>query len=605
MVSRRGISYMVAMKALDSVVGRVQKGMRSPIAKTFLWTLPLTTLVFLAPISCLSPSGTEKAETTIDDRALAEHWAPIWYQDIDSTDYTVDYITNFDFDGDWDGTNNWENQPGYPLKAYIYYWVIETDTNWFVGYASFHPRHLCDSLDSCKPHENDMGGCLLTIRKDGSENGQFLNMVTWNQPHFYTYIDYDTKPSNQVTAGRQAISGDVQFDGSHPYVYIEAESHGVYGDSRWEQTGFPDNDGIIYTYKGTPREPEENDISGGIVGYDLKSISELWERRYPETHPSLFTTFGAFRGDITTGIPDMEENAAGAPWAWDDENDFPLVIMQDFFLHPYFFVDYYYDSLGTDFSHNYLHRSYIKSEPAAIIVTVDGLSYGNTFALFDRNPTERTDYLEVSFQTMDHAGAEWDVIPFRWDGDAKFTAKLVQELSTFLRNQYNRASSQGKKFIVVSHSWGTVLTHVALSNEASGRDPVTCDLYVTLGDALAALYNREQPVPTVQLLLQDLIVPYLDRIGYDYEVSPPPKADTHVNYWAWQDAVSGPLSIADQNVIIDPDFDPEDLESLSLEEIMDLQSIWHGYQSLHLSHAPGATPVRNDVLDHVIWLLTE
>jgi hypothetical protein len=449
-----------------------------------------------------------------------------------------------------------------------------------------------------------MTGLLLTIRKDGSETGQFLAMVTWNQPHFYTYIDYDKKPSNKITAGNQVISGDVQFDGSHPYVYVGAEQHGVYGDRRWEQRGFPGNDGIVYQYTGIPEQPGEADTAGGSVGYDLKSIGELWKRRYPETYPDIFDQFGVFRGDITEGI-DMEENAGKAPWAWDDDKDFPAVILQDFFLHPYFVMDYYCDGLGDNFSQNYVHRSYIKSEPVAIIVTVDGLSYGNTLVPFDVDLTPRTNYMEISWQTMDHGPDEWDVIPFRWDGDAKFTKELVQELRTFLRDQYNRASSQGKEFIVVSHSWGTVLTHVALSNEAVGNDPIICDLYITLGDPLAALYNREQPLGMVQLFLKPLVVKYLQTIGFDYKASPLPKADVYINYWAWQDHISGPIALASLNERIDPDFDPVVEESRSFDEIVDLTAVWHGYESLHLDHAPDNIPFRNSARDYAIETISD
>ena len=39
----------------------------------------------------------------------ASHWAPVWYQDTDSSRPWADYITGVDFDGDWQGDNNWDN----------------------------------------------------------------------------------------------------------------------------------------------------------------------------------------------------------------------------------------------------------------------------------------------------------------------------------------------------------------------------------------------------------------------------------------------------------------------------------------------------------------
>lgn len=60
--------------------------------------------------------------------------------------FRADYITSFNFDGDWDPLNNWNNLPQFELKAYIYYWVVETTTHWFIGYANFHPRDWSDDI---------------------------------------------------------------------------------------------------------------------------------------------------------------------------------------------------------------------------------------------------------------------------------------------------------------------------------------------------------------------------------------------------------------------------------------------------------------------------
>ncbi len=287
---------------------------------------------------------TAEAATTIGDLELAEYWAPVWYQDTDSSDYDADYITNFDFDDNWTGTDNWENQPNFTLKAYIYYWVVETETHWFIGYADFHPRDWSDiPLDP--QHENDMEGSLLVIKKDGSTYGQFLLMLTIAHLDFYSYKDYNTSPSKDVTDGHETIDGDVQFyQGHHPYIYVEAKGHGVYGDKRWETNDFPGGDGVVYYYTGTAEEP-----SGGNdrnVGYALKSIDELWSRRYDYT--DTFDSFGAFKGDSTS--------KANAPWGWDDWDD-GEVFAPDFFMDPAYLVDYYHDGLGT-FSSSYIYRSY-------------------------------------------------------------------------------------------------------------------------------------------------------------------------------------------------------------------------------------------------------
>ncbi len=314
---------------------------------------PLAIAIMLALLALATPPLACCSSTEHID--LAEYWAPVWYQDTDSTDYDAEYITRFDFDGNWLGSDNWENQPFYPLPAYIYYWVVETETNWFIGYADFHPRDWTDFPLIDTQHENDLEGCVLVIQRDGSEHGQFLLMITIAHWNFLSYKDFDSLPSGNVTSGTHSITGDVEFyDGHHPYLYVESEGHGVYGDQRWEDSDFPGGDGVVYYYTGVAEEP-----SGGNdrdVGYALESIDELWEMRYPDEHPDTWYAYGTFEGDITPGVVAMTANAADAPWGWDDWNDGDA-FESDLFMDPAYIVDYYHDGLG-DFSHTYVSRSY-------------------------------------------------------------------------------------------------------------------------------------------------------------------------------------------------------------------------------------------------------
>lgn len=45
---------------------------------------------------------TAPAAHAVSDADLADHWAPVLYQDTDSSDYDADYLSAVDFDGDWD-----------------------------------------------------------------------------------------------------------------------------------------------------------------------------------------------------------------------------------------------------------------------------------------------------------------------------------------------------------------------------------------------------------------------------------------------------------------------------------------------------------------------
>ncbi len=64
------------------------------------------------------------------EREIAAAFAPVFHQALGDKPRS-DYITNFDFDGDWQGDNNWDHadDPKFPLKAYVYYAVSETATH--------------------------------------------------------------------------------------------------------------------------------------------------------------------------------------------------------------------------------------------------------------------------------------------------------------------------------------------------------------------------------------------------------------------------------------------------------------------------------------------
>ena len=72
---------------------------------------------------------------------IAVRLVPTLYQAL-GPDPRFDYITAFDFDGDWRGDNNWVNAADEQrrLPAWVYYAVSETNTHYFVIYAAFHPR---------------------------------------------------------------------------------------------------------------------------------------------------------------------------------------------------------------------------------------------------------------------------------------------------------------------------------------------------------------------------------------------------------------------------------------------------------------------------------
>lgn len=129
------------------------------------------------------------------DKQIAAQFSPVFYQSLGNSPRS-DYITNFDFDGDWKGDNNWRNldNRSFPLRAWIYYSVTETATHYFIHYVYFHPRDYKSGLtpsalekllarknqrragkesagslanEIALSHENDLEGSLVVAEKRG------------------------------------------------------------------------------------------------------------------------------------------------------------------------------------------------------------------------------------------------------------------------------------------------------------------------------------------------------------------------------------------------------------------------------------------------------
>ncbi len=296
------------------------------------------------------------------DKQIAAQFAPIIYQGLGDQPRS-DYITNFDFDGDWQGDNNWANAGNktYPLRAVVYYSIIETATHYFVQYSFFHPRDykgglgkstLVDVLiqeglrragkdptgladDVALSHENDLEGCLIVAEKRGNElrKAAVQYVETMSHNHFLKYRQREV----QGTVGAL-----IEVKEQQPLVFAEPKGHGVssYPGMR-EQLKKSINGTLVYSYTGKAEDPEKR--RGDALGYDLLAMQEtLWQQAqtgesetfaevidYQDVKVSMQQLDGknttierqlgklgaAFRGTI--GF----KNKARAPWGWYDDTE--------------------------------------------------------------------------------------------------------------------------------------------------------------------------------------------------------------------------------------------------------------------------------------------
>jgi hypothetical protein len=272
-------------------------------------------LSLIVPLGALSlvwadvPRVSDAAKDSRDG-AIAKRFAPVFYQALGDKPRS-DYITNFDFDGDWRGDNNWDHTDDreFPLKAYVYYSVAETSTHFFIHYAVFHPRDykggevkgtiLSELLreaakqggkydptglagEASLAHENDLEGCLLVVTKNGDkdDHGRLTFVETLHHNSFSRYV------VGEASSGFAAV----QVEDQHPLLYIEPKGHGIeayLGDRN--QTARKEF--LRYVFRGTADDPSAagneklicRDLSTTpcreSVGFDLIPISNsLWPR---------------------------------------------------------------------------------------------------------------------------------------------------------------------------------------------------------------------------------------------------------------------------------------------------------------------------------------
>ena len=262
-----------------------------------------------------------------------------------------DFITAVDFDGDWIGNNNWENQPGGDLSAHVYYSVIETGTHWFMFYSLFHPRDYtdepCEKSDGC--HENDMESIQLVVRKDGTSFGRLEAVETLAHQNIYLHPADDSVTGNALDAG-----SEVKLEDGHPVVNVETYGHGIYGKR------------IILVphtvvYRAGKQAEVPQDLKDKDVAYRLVPIYDtLWQHR-DEIGPGLaFDQPFDYRGQILAANFDGEnfgEDKANTPWGYNQATGDTL-LRGDWFLDPAKALLYHANFAG-DFSTEYLYNPYL------------------------------------------------------------------------------------------------------------------------------------------------------------------------------------------------------------------------------------------------------
>lgn len=321
-----------------------------------------------------------------EDLAIATRFAPVFHQAL-AGDGRYDFITNFDFDGDWIGDNNWDHAEDhrYPLKAYVYYVVSETQSHYFIHYAVFHPRDwkggattgralsrttretvtLHEMIrprgiidDLVLSHENDFEGALVVVDKTADALPGKVALVETVAHNKFLRFEPSADPESE---------NFLRMDGDRPVLWIEPKGHGVRSQPKSESgarrlfgklkavrrvqdviPGVPDSKEDpepgdptrVYQFTGTADDPIL--ITVGPVGYELVPLYDtLWKHSqegrngtYGEVHDygeltvsaasgSTKRTIKAKIGSIGSAFRGLAgaANKARPPWGWFDRSE--------------------------------------------------------------------------------------------------------------------------------------------------------------------------------------------------------------------------------------------------------------------------------------------
>ena len=220
-------------------------------------------------LGLLAAPPASAAQQAPASHAMAAYWAPVIVHDFSPMLTPHDYLTRFDYDGDWRASNNRQNAMRVEMPAYVYSWVQETPSHYFLGYALYHVA----GKGARGPYENELSGVVVAVEKSSDPEtpmGRFVALLTPADGGFRANLEEDssailsddkfradleeedssailsddakaalealwrshTAPSRSLKRTGPAESGhDVDFvldqRGFHPVIYVTAESHRI------------------------------------------------------------------------------------------------------------------------------------------------------------------------------------------------------------------------------------------------------------------------------------------------------------------------------------------------------------------------------------------
>lgn len=171
------------------------------------------------------------------------------------------------------------------------------------------------------------------------------------------------------------------------------------------------------------------------------------------------------------------------------------------------------------------------------------LQKGEEIPVIDKRIDVDVHYLEDTMKSLpDFEARGLTVEPFEWSRDPDESEKYVKKLISHIAAVEKKYRGTGRPICLISHSWGTMLSHTALHRMPEMRSKVKIDRWITMGSPL-------MPGNAIVKIYSKLKTKQED---FEKTVSKPASVKGKwINIWAKHDIISNKIKAADANHQID------------------------------------------------------
>ena len=209
--------------------------------------------------------------------------------------------------------------------------------------------------------------------------------------------------------------------------------------------------------------------------------------------------------------------------------------------------------------------------PAAAAQEAPCTMLGMGIALFKQQLGEyHNDYFAKDIERL---CPDCDRRDFTWSGAIHDSRAVVDQLSASVRSLSAEARSAKRPFVIVSHSWGTVLAAETLAEMDVNGEDISVDQLVTLASPLGGAFYKS----AINDVIPDSMffqAPRRARFVKNW-----------INYYSKRDVISHSLALADYNVSMDSYIDTASYETK-------IQAFLSGY--LHGQYPTTPSSVRDE-----------